>query len=168
MKQSFRGNMKYERALFAGGCFWGVEYYMKKEPGVISTRVGYTGGKTENPSYKDICAGKTGHIETVEIIFDPERTTYRKLAKLFFEIHDPTQLNQQGPDIGDQYRSAIFYMNDHQKKTIKGLIRILLKKGYQVVTKLQEASTFWEAEEHQKYYDKNGTEPYCHGYVKRF
>jgi peptide methionine sulfoxide reductase msrA/msrB len=156
-------------AYFAGGCFWGVEYYLKKEPGVISTRVGYMGGHTKNPTYKEVCTGSTGHAETLEVVFDPSRTSYEKLARLFFETHDPTQRNRQGPDIGEQYRSAIFYTDDNQKKTAEKLIDILKNKGFRVATELAKADTFWVAEKyHQDYYGKTGKLPYCHGYTKRF
>jgi peptide methionine sulfoxide reductase msrA/msrB len=160
---------KTDTAIFAGGCFWGVEYYMQKEPGVISTTVGYTGGKTANPTYEEVCSHKTGHIEAIEIVFDPEKTNYEKIAKLFFEIHDPTQVNGQGPDIGEQYVSVIFYRNEEQKATAEKLINILKQKGYKVSTRLIKASTFWKAEDyHQDYYLKKGSLPYCHGYTKRF
>ncbi len=104
-----------QKAYFAGGCFWGTEHLLKQASGVINTRVGYMGGHTKNPTYKDVCYDNTGHAETVEVEFDPSKTTYETLAKLFFEIHDPTQYNRQGPDYGDQYRSAVFYTDDNQK-----------------------------------------------------
>lgn len=158
-----------ETAIFAGGCFWGVEYYMQKDPGVISTTVGYTGGKTKNPSYEEVCSFNSGHIEAIEIVYDPTKTSYEKLAKLFFEIHDPTQVDQQGPDIGEQYRSEIFYLNEEQKTIAEKLIKILEDKGYHVATKVSKASTFWKAENyHQDYYQGKGSLPYCHGYTKRF
>jgi peptide methionine sulfoxide reductase msrA/msrB len=156
-------------AYFAGGCFWGVEHYFKKADGVISTRVGYMGGHKNNPTYEEVCSGTTGHAETIEVVFDPAKTTYEKLARLFFEIHDPTQKNRQGPDIGKQYRSAIFYINEEQRKTAVKLIQLLEKKGYHVTTELTPADTFWKAETyHQNYYTKTGKEPYCHVYTKRF
>jgi peptide methionine sulfoxide reductase msrA/msrB len=162
-------DVKTEKAIFAGGCFWGVEYYMEKAKGVISTRVGYIGGKTENPTYEEVCSHTTGHAEAVEVTFDPQKTTYEEVARLFFEIHDPTQIDRQGPDIGDQYRSAIFYLNDDQKKTAEKLIRLLEQKGFKIATRLVKAGTFYEAEDyHQQYYDHKGSLPYCHGYVKRF
>ena len=158
-----------DTAIFAGGCFWGVEYYMQKTEGVISTEVGYIGGHTQHPTYKDVCSHTTGHAEAVRIIFDPMKTSYEKLAKLFFEIHDPTQYNRQGPDVGDQYRSEIFYMNNQQQKIIEKLIALLKTKGFNVVTKLSPATFFWKAEDyHQQYYEKEGSKPYCHAYVKRF
>jgi peptide methionine sulfoxide reductase msrA/msrB len=158
-----------DTAIFAGGCFWGVEYYMKKMKGVISTEVGYIGGKTDHPTYKEVCTGTTGHYEATEVVFDPGQTTFEEVAKLFFEIHDPTQWNYQGPDWGEQYRSAIFYRNEEQKKITEKLIRELKEKGFHVVTEVRPATTFWKAENyHQEYYDHKGTTPYCHGYVKRF
>jgi len=158
-----------DTAIFAGGCFWGVEYYMKKIKGVISTEVGYTGGKTEKPTYKEVCAGNTGHYEAIEVIFDPGQTSFEVVAKMFFETHDPTHWNHQGPDWGEQYRSAVFYRNDQQKTITENLITQLKEKGFSVVTELYPAKTFWKAEDyHQDYYDHKGTTPYCHGYVKRF
>lgn len=158
-----------EKAVFAGGCFWGVEYHLKKVKGVLSTRVGYTGGTTEHPSYKQVCTGKTGHIEAIEVEFDPKVVGYEALAKLFFEIHDPTQFNRQGPDVGTQYRSALFYQNDEQKRIAESLIAQLEAKGYRVVTEVRQATEFWPAEDyHQDYYEKTGHHPYCHVYQKRF
>lgn len=160
---------KIGRAIFAGGCFWGVEYYLQKEPGVMRVVSGYTGGHKENPTYREVCAHTTGHIEAVEVVFDPSKTTFEKLARLFFEIHDPTQVDRQGPDVGEQYRSEVFYLNDAQKTVTENLIRELVAKGFEVATKVSPADVFWPAETyHQDYYDKKGTVPYCHGYVKRF
>jgi peptide methionine sulfoxide reductase msrA/msrB len=160
---------KTEKAYFAGGCFWGVEHYFQKEKGVISTKVGYMGGHTQNPTYKEVCNGGTGHIETAEVVYDPAQTDFEKLARLFFEIHDPTQIDRQGPDIGEQYRSAIFYVNDEQKQISEKLIKLLEKKGYKVATKLIKADKFWKAEDyHQQYYQNTGKQPYCHFYQKRF
>lgn len=161
--------IKTDTAIFAGGCFWGVEYYMQKEPGVISTTVGYTGGTKKNPAYEEVCAHATGHVEAIEIVFDPGKTSYEKIARLFFEIHDPTQANGQGPDIGEQYLSEIFYRTEEQKEIAEKLISILKNNGFKVVTRLRKATEFWKAENyHQDYYDHKGTLPYCHGYTKRF
>jgi peptide methionine sulfoxide reductase msrA/msrB len=160
---------RYGTAVFAGGCFWGVEYFLQKSPGVISVTSGYIGGHVKNPSYKEVCTGTTGHAEAVKVIFDPEKTSYETLLKLFLEIHDPTQLGGQGPDLGDQYRSEIFYMNEDQKKLIEKNINILKSKGFKVVTAVTKATEFYEAEKfHQDYYFINGKVPYCHGYTRRF
>lgn len=158
-----------DTAVFAGGCFWGVEYYMQKLPGVISAEVGYIGGKTKNPTYKEVCNHNTGHAEAIRVVFDSSQTSYEALAKMFFEIHDPTQLNRQGPDYGDQYRSEVFYFNENQKEITNKLIDDLKGKGYKVVTKVTKATEFYIAEDyHQDYYDHKGSTPYCHGYTKRF
>ena len=158
-----------DTAIFAGGCFWGVEYYMKKSEGVISTEVGYIGGHTNHPAYKEVCSHTTGHAEAIRIVFDPARTTFETIARLFFEIHDPTQLNRQGPDVGDQYRSEVFYLSEDQKQVAEKLIGLLKQKGINAVTKVTKATTFWKAEDyHQDYYTKEGATPYCHRYVKRF
>jgi peptide methionine sulfoxide reductase msrA/msrB len=160
---------KTEKAYFAGGCFWGVEHYFQNAPGVISTSVGYMGGTTENPTYQDVSYKNTGHAETVEVAFDSSRVDFETLAKLFFEIHDPTQMNRQGPDIGSQYRSEIFYQNEEQKAVAQKLIAVLKEKGLEVVTKLTPAKKFWPAETyHQRYYQKTGGTPYCHVRKKIF
>jgi len=160
---------RFGSAIFAGGCFWGVEYYLQKEPGILSVTSGYTGGHVKNPSCKEVCTGKTGHAEAVKITYDPRKTSYEKLLRLFMEIHDPTQIGGQGPDIGDQYRSEIFYLNDSQKAIAENNISILKAKGYKVATKVTKASEFYDAEKyHQDYYFNNGKLPYCHGYTKRF
>jgi peptide methionine sulfoxide reductase msrA/msrB len=160
---------RYGAALFAGGCFWGVEYYLQKEPGVVSVSSGYMGGVVKNPSYREVCTGNTGHAETVKVIYDPKKTSYEKLLKLFLEIHDPTQVDRQGPDIGDQYRSEIFYLNEEQRKTAELNLNLLKSKGFKVATALTRASEFYPAEDyHQDYYFRNGKMPYCHSYVKRF
>lgn len=142
---------------------------MRKQEGVISVKAGYIGGHTKNPTYQEVCHNDTGHAEAVRIMYDPSKVSYEKLTKLFFEIHDPTQWKRQGPDIGDQYRSEIFYLDERQKKTAEELIGILQGKGYDVATKLTSATEFYPAEEyHQDYYHKTGKTPYCHIYTKRF
>jgi peptide methionine sulfoxide reductase msrA/msrB len=157
------------KAFFAGGCFWGVEYYFMNEDGVILAIPGYMGGKGDNPTYKEVCSGKTGHAETVMIIFDKDKSDFEKLARIFFEIHDPAQKNRQGPDIGTQYRSAIFASDEEQKRTVLKLIEILKSKGLNVRTEVSESGSFFPAEEyHRKYYLKTEKKPYCHARVKRF
>lgn len=156
-------------AIFAGGCFWGVEYLIEQQPGVIDAVSGYTGGHKDNPTYREVCSHSTGHIEAVKVTYDPKKTDYETLAKFFFEIHDPTQVDRQGPDIGEQYRSVVFYENEAQKEVAQKLINILKDKGYKVATKLEPATKFWQAEDyHQDYYAHKGTLPYCHAYTKRF
>jgi peptide methionine sulfoxide reductase msrA/msrB len=158
-----------EIAIFAGGCFWGVEYLMQQQPGVLAVTSGYMGGTVPNPTYSVVCQQKTGHAEVVQVIFDPKKTTYETLATYFFEIHDPTQSNGQGPDLGESYRSMIFYTQPEQKKIAEQLIERLKVKGYAVVTQVKPATTFWPAEAyHQNYYQKKGGLPYCHTYTKRF
>jgi peptide methionine sulfoxide reductase msrA/msrB len=157
------------KAYFAGGCFWGVEYLFEQKEGVLSAVSGYMGGTKENPSYRDVSSGKTGHREVVEVTYDAEKVSYEELAKFFFEIHDPTQANGQGPDIGEQYQSVVFYNDEEEKLTAQKLIEILKDMGYEVVTQVRPAGEFWEAEEyHQDYYDKNRKRPYCHVYQKKF
>lgn len=147
-----------QKAIFAAGCFWGVQYYFDQVPGVIQTTVGYTGGKTKNPTYEQVCTHLTGHAEAVLIEFDSKVVGYATLVKQFFRMHDPTQLNRQGPDVGDSYRSAIFYLNDSQKAIadkIKGELADKFKD--KIVTEITPASEFYRAEEyHQKYTEKTG------------
>ena len=158
-----------EIAVFAGGCFWGVEYYFQQVEGVLATRVGYTGGDLDNPEYGQVCSGTTGHAEAIEVSFNPTLTSFEELARLFFEIHDPTQLDRQGPDIGSQYRSSIFYQDGDQKRIATQLIGLLRTRGFDVVTRLEPAAQFWEAESyHQDYYEVTGKEPYCHVRTQRF
>lgn len=134
-----------QTAIFAGGCFWGVEYMFSRVPGVRSIEAGYTGGHTENPTYEEVCSHTTGHAEAVRIRFDPAQVSYETLARLFFEIHDPTQADGQGPDIGDQYRSELFYTTPEQREVGERLIGELRAKGYDVVTRITPASHFWPA-----------------------
>ncbi|HLP06174.1 MAG TPA: bifunctional methionine sulfoxide reductase B/A protein [Paludibacter sp.] len=163
------GAKNVEKAYFASGCFWGTEYHFMKAPGVIETTVGYMGGHLKNPTYREVCSGTTGHAETTEVVFDNTKTTYEDLVKLYFETHDFTQVGGQGPDIGDQYRSVVFYTTENQKQIAEKYIKILTGKGYKVATTLQPAPVFWKAEDyHQEYYDKKNGTPYCHVYRKIF
>lgn len=157
-----------EHATFAAGCFWGVEEVFRKLPGVLETEVGYTGGRTEKPTYKDVCSDTTGHAEATHITFDPKIIPYEKLVREFFELHDPTTMNRQGPDVGSQYRSAIFYHSQEQKE-IAEKIRAELEQSDKfglkpIVTEINPAQKFWRAEEyHQKYFQKNPDDPrLCH------
>ena len=162
-------NVDTARAYFAGGCFWGVEHLFEGKEGVISAVSGYMGGSKEKPTYEEVCSGATGHLETVEVQYNPEKVSFEELARFFFEIHDPTQADRQGPDVGSQYRSAVFYSSDEEKATAEKLIGILRKKGYDVVTEVLPAGTFWKAEDyHQDYYERHGKSPYCHAYKPRF
>ncbi len=159
---------KTETAIFAGGCFWGTQFYFQKAPGVLSTQVGYIGGHTENPTYRQVCNHDTGHAEAVQVTFDPSATSFEALATLFFNIHDPTQVDRQGPDVGDQYRSAIFYTSEAQRQTAEKLIGMLKAKGYNVATQVVPATPFWPAEDyHQNYYEKKHGQPYCHIFRQR-
>jgi len=162
-------NTNMETAYFASGCFWGTEYHFMKAKGVKETTVGYMGGRTQNPTYKEVCTGETGHAETTEVVFDNTETSYEDMLKLYFETHDFTQVGGQGPDIGDQYRSVIFYTSEAQKQLAEKYIAILTNKGYKVATILEKAPQFWSAEDyHQEYYDKKNGSPYCHIYRKIF
>jgi peptide-methionine (S)-S-oxide reductase len=153
------------KAIFAAGCFWGVEATFRQIPGVISTRVGYTGGDFANPTYKDVCTDRTGHAEAVEVEFDPAKVSYDKLLDVFWENHDPTQLNRQGPDWGTQYRSAIFYTTPEQQAAAQASKQQLEKShrfSKPIVTQIVPATTFFEAEEyHQQYLEKKGLAS-CH------
>ena len=156
-------------AYFAGGCFWGVEHYLEGLPGVIDVESGYMGGHVESPTYEEVSSQTSGHLETVKVRYDPARVSYEAVAKLFFEIHDPTQADGQGPDIGPEYRSAVFYNDATEKKIAESLIDRLEQRGYAVVTLLEPAQQFWTAEAyHQNYYAKTGKQPYCHVRVDRF
>lgn len=149
-----------EKATFAAGCFWGVEEAFYDESGVSSTRVGYTGGDTDNPTYQQVCSGVTGHAEAVEITFDPTVISFEQLLKIFWQAHDPTQLDRQGLDVGSQYRSAIFFHSELQQQQAEASLEALDRSGrYQrsVVTEIVPAGVFWVAEDyHQKYHKKNG------------
>lgn len=158
-----------KKAYFASGCFWGTEYYFMKAKGVVHTAVGYMGGHVDHPTYQQVCQKNTGHLETAEIDYNPTKTSYEELVKLFFETHDFTQTNGQGPDIGPQYLSCIFYSNDEEKAIAEKYINILKLKGYKVATMIKPSSTFWKAEGyHQQYYEVKGDRPYCHKYTKIF
>jgi len=158
--------MKTETATFAAGCFWGVEETFRKLDGVLSTSVGYTGGKTSKPTYKEVCTDTTGHAEAVQIDFDPSRLSYQKLLEVFFENHDPTTPDRQGPDVGKQYRSAIFVHDDQQRRLAEAEKNKRNASGEYVgplVTQIEPAGTFWPAEEyHQRYYQKKGAQWTCH------
>ena len=148
--------MKTEKATFAAGCFWGIEYSFNRLKGVVNTTVGYTGGHFKNPSYEDVCSDETGHAEAVLVEFDPSVISYDKLLEVFWRIHDPTQVNRQGPDVGSQYRSVIFYHNEMQKKAALESKKKLEKSGKKIATEIAPASAFYRAEEyHQKYWLKN-------------
>lgn len=158
-----------KKAYFASGCFWGTEYFFMKAEGVKETAVGFMGGHVECPSYEEVCLENTGHLETTEVRYNPVHISYENLVKLFFETHDFTQTDGQGPDIGPQYLSCIFYSSEEEKHTAQKYIDILTEKGYRVATMLKPASTFWMAEDyHQQYYQHKGVKPYCHVYKKLF
>lgn len=158
-----------EIAYLASGCFWGTEYHLQKLDGVVSTTVGYTGGSVEYPTYKQVCTGATGHAEAVKVVYDPLLVSYESILKVYFETHNPGQVDGQGPDIGTQYRSEIFYTSEEQKAVAEKLIAILEAKDIKVVTKLTAAQPFFDAEDyHQDYYEGKGGSPYCHIYQKKF
>jgi methionine-S-sulfoxide reductase len=152
--------MRKQEAIFAAGCFWGVQDYFDQVPGVVETEVGYIGGHVDHPSYEAVCTHTTGHAEAVRVVYEPEQVSYETLLKHFFRMHDPTQLNRQGPDIGDNYRSAIFYSNDEQQRQAQGMIDDLDKSGQYkkpIVTSLEPAGKWWPAEDyHQKFTKKTG------------
>jgi len=169
LSMKFIPREKYGKAIFANGCFWGTEYFFLKAKGVISTSCGYIGGHVKNPTYKAVCNGTTGHAEAVEVIFDKSQTDFETLCKLFFETHDPSQVNRQGPDIGTQYRTEIFYVNEEQKTISAKLIKELEATGIKVATKVTKAPIFYDAEDyHQEYYKKKNGIPYCHKFEKKF
>lgn len=158
-----------EEAIFAAGCFWGVEALFKKLHGVLKTEVGYTGGHLEKPTYSQVCEGRTGHVEAIRVLYDKAKLAYDDLVKYFFEIHDPTQISGQGPDLGEQYHSVIFYFDDKQKTIAEKYLKELEMRGLKIATKILPVKTFWPAEDyHQDYYTKTGKQPYCHRYTKRF
>ncbi len=157
------------QAIFAGGCFWGVEHHMEQIDGVASVVSGYIGGDVADPTSRQVASGKTGHAEAVRVVYDPKKVTYEVIARKFFEIHDPTQLNRQGPGIGDEYRSAVFFLDERQKATAEKLIAQLRTNGYDVVTKVEKASRFYAAEDyHQDYLVKHPGRYICHKPVARF
>jgi len=152
---------RYKKATFGAGCFWGVEAAFRKVPGVVATEVGYMGGSLKNPSYEDVCTGKSGHAEVVQVTYDPEKVTYEHLLDLFWSVHDPTQLNRQGPDIGTNYRSVIFYHDPDQGNLARRSKENLEISGTfrfgRIMTAIQPAVEFYRAEEyHQHYYEKHG------------
>jgi peptide-methionine (S)-S-oxide reductase len=152
--------MATEKATFAAGCFWGVEEAFRKMKGVISTRVGYMGGTLQNPTYEQVSTGITGHAEAVEVIYDPDQVDYKELLDLFWKIHDPTQVNRQGPDIGTNYRSVIFYHSPQQKEEAEASKARLAASGHYrkpIATEIVPATTFWRAEDyHQRYFERRG------------
>lgn len=156
-------------AYFAGGCFWGVEHYMEKLDGVTGVESGYMGGHVDSPTYEQVSSKTSGHLEAVRVRYHTDEVSYEEVAKLFFEIHDPTQTDGQGPDIGPEYLSAVFYTSPEQQQTAASLIGKLEKRGFVVATTLRPAARFWLAEEyHQNYYVRKGSKPYCHTRVRRF
>lgn len=148
------------KATFAAGCFWGVEEAFRQTPGVLETTVGYTGGRLDHPTYEQVCSDRTGHAEAVEVRFDPDRISYSQLLEMFWKLHNPTTLNRQGPDVGSQYRSAVFYHDDQQREQAEAVKRRLDESGAfgrPIVTEITPASTFWPAEDyHQQYVHKRG------------
>lgn len=160
---------KLQSIILGAGCFWGVEYWFKKLKGVLSVTSGYSGGNMANPSYEDVCSGQTGHYEVVQVLFDSDLVGVEKLLKYFFEIHNFEQANGQGPDIGEQYQSIIFYQDDKQRKIAQDLVYILQKLNFHPATKILASRPFYKAEEyHQNYYQKTSKYPYCHSYNKIF
>lgn len=158
-------NKKTETAIFAGGCFWCTEAFFTDLKGVEKVTSGYIGGKTENPTYKEVCSGYTGHAEAIKIEFNPDEVAYEDLLEIFFATHDPTTLNRQGADVGTQYRSEIFFTSDEQKAAAENFIKLLTDQdiyGKKIVTKVSKASVFYPAEDyHQDYYAQNPNQPYC-------
>ncbi|MFB6166837.1 MAG: peptide-methionine (S)-S-oxide reductase MsrA [Candidatus Nanohaloarchaea archaeon] len=157
-----------KEATVAGGCFWCVEAALKEVPGVSDTTVGYAGGDVEDPDYEEVCTGETGHAEAVRVEYDPEEITYRELLEVFFSIHDPTTRDREGPDVGSQYRSAVFYHDEEQEETVREVIDELESRVEgEVVTEVEELDGFYPAEEkHQDYFEKHPDRPYCQAHVK--
>jgi len=155
---------KTDTALFGAGCFWGVEHIFRQQPGVIDAVSGYAGGKTKSPTYKQVCYEDTGHAEVVRVTFDPSKISYEQLVDIFFRLHDPTQVNGQGPDIGDQYRSVIFANTPEQARVAQAVKeRRAGKHTRPIATTIEPDATFYKAEDyHQRYYEKTGKQPYCH------
>lgn len=156
--------MPTETAILGAGCFWGVEYVFERVPGVVDTEVGYAGGHTDDPTYRDVCSHGTGHAEVLRVEFDPAVVTFDQLLEVFWAMHDPTQVNRQGPDVGDQYRSAIFTTSEEQHRAAEASRdRAQARFDRPIATAITPAGVFWPAEDyHQRYYDKNGHTPYCH------
>jgi len=161
--------MQTDEAIVAGGCFWGVQHLMQQLPGVLLTEVGYTDGFKADPTYEAVCRDQTGHVEVVRIVFDTAIISYEKILSYFFEIHDPVQPDGQGPDVGSQYLSRVFYFDQKQQEIALSLISILSQKGYRIATQVKPVSIFWPAEKyHQHYYSNHQSLPYCHRYEKKF
>lgn len=156
--------MTTEKATFGAGCFWGVEYVFRRVPGVLAVEVGYSGGIVPNPTYRQVCSHTTGHAEVAQVTFDPERVTYDQLLEVFWAMHDPTQVNRQGPDVGDQYRSAVFTHSPEQQAAAEGSrSRAQGRFSRPIATEIRPLATFYPGEDyHQAYYEKNGHTPYCH------
>ena len=145
-----------ETAIFGAGCFWGVEAAFRRVDGVVETAVGYAGGHTAEPGYYDVCSGQTGHAEVVRVVFDPARVSYEQMLELFWQVHDPTQVNRQGPDVGTQYRTVIFYGSEAQKEAAEASKAKLVAAGHPIATLIEPAAEFWMAEDyHQQYLEKN-------------
>jgi len=160
--QESHSEVATQKATFAAGCFWGVESAFRSLPGVLDASVGYIGGSTESPTYQEVCGGRTNHAEAVEVDFDPSQISYEQLVEFFFRIHNPTQKNRQGPDIGTQYRSAIFTHSDEQENTAREEIAKLEQSGKAIATEVVDAPTFWHAEEYHQQYDAKHGRAGCH------
>jgi peptide-methionine (S)-S-oxide reductase len=156
--------MDQQQATFGAGCFWGVEYVLRKVPGVLDVKVGYSGGTTPNPTYREVCSHTTGHAEVAQVTFDPARVSYDQLLEVFWALHDPTQVDRQGPDIGDQYRSVVFTHSPEQQAAAEASRdRAQMKLSKKIATQIEPLVVFYPGEDyHQAYYEKNGQTPYCH------